>query len=180
MNGDAAWLEKLYRQHYELLYRLGSRLCAHYGLPPDSLYDQMQEVFLILWRRREALKAHPNPGGWLVNALKLQLMAQSRKPAQKEAPLSPSAEKIAEGPPTPPELFLQKEAVRAVERLLGRETAALFFAYTLEGIPGRELATRLGISEASLRMRVSRAKKKLMQHPEVFSLLLFSLLGFGR
>ena len=176
---DAKWLEKLYGQHYDLLYSLGRRLALRYGLKEDSLYDQLQEVFLTLWRKRETLKNHPNPGGWLVNALKLQLAAQARKQRQGASSLPPEAADAEPDRETlgPAELFLQAETMRAVEKLLGRETAALFLAYVLEGASGKDMAQVLHVSEAAVRVRVSRAKKKLMKHPEIFLLLLSSMLG---
>lgn len=176
---DAKWLEKLYGQHYDLLYNLGRRLALRYGLAEDSLYDQLQEVFMTLWRKREVLKNHPNPGGWLVNALKLQMAAQARKQRQGAMPLSPEAADAEPNreTPGPVELFLQAETIQAVEKLLGRETAALFLSYILHGATGKELAQALHVSEAAVRVRVSRAKKKLMKHPEIFLLLLSSMLG---
>ena len=65
---ERAWFEQVYRQNVDLLFRVGRRLLDS-DENPDTLYDMVQEIFLLLWDRRETLKTHPNIGGWLMAAL---------------------------------------------------------------------------------------------------------------
>ena len=66
-----------------------------------------------------------------------------------------------------------------LRELLGEENAALFIDYTLNGYSAKDLADRYGVSESCIWMRISRMKKKLMEHPEIFYTVLLMLTGFG-
>ena len=70
---ERAWFELVYRQNVDLLFRVGRRLLDS-DENPDTLYDMVQEIFLLLWDRRETLKTHPNIGGWLMAALKFRIL----------------------------------------------------------------------------------------------------------
>lgn len=56
---ERAWFEQVYRQNVDLLFRVGRPLLDS-DENPDTLYDMVQEIFLLLWDRRETLKTHPN------------------------------------------------------------------------------------------------------------------------
>jgi hypothetical protein len=71
-----------------------------------------------------------------------------------------------------------KERKKLLEELLGRENAALFLLYCVERIPAGELTQRFGVTEDCLRMRVSRMKKKILEHPEIFSAVTLLLVRF--
>ncbi|MFR5794527.1 MAG: RNA polymerase sigma factor [Christensenellales bacterium] len=58
-----------------MLFRVGRRLLDS-DENPDTLYDMVQEIFLLLWDRRETLKTHPNIGGWLMAALKFRILGE--------------------------------------------------------------------------------------------------------
>lgn len=179
------WLEELYGQYYTMLYKAGMRLCKT-PAQFSGLYDELQEVFVALWRKREQLLHHPNIGGWLVCALRLQLLARAQKGAKEfhstafslDDENAPALRAESSMPAEPTEALLYQEKIEALESLLGADHAQLFLAYTLEGRSAKELATQYRLTEASVWMRISRMKKKIMEHPEIFSLLLFSLLGF--
>ena len=48
---ERAWFEQVYRQNVDLLFRVGRRLLDS-DENPDTLYDMVQEIFLLLWDRR--------------------------------------------------------------------------------------------------------------------------------
>ena len=50
---ERAWFEQVYRQNVDLLFRVGRRLLDS-DENPDTLYDMVQEIFLLLWDRRRA------------------------------------------------------------------------------------------------------------------------------
>lgn len=59
------WTHRLYRDFAPDLYRI-----ARSRLGDEALaQDMVQEVFLRLLERRNKLKHHPNPQGWLVKTL---------------------------------------------------------------------------------------------------------------
>ena len=44
---ERAWFEQVYRQNVDLLFRVGRRLLDS-DENPDTLYDMVQEIFLLL------------------------------------------------------------------------------------------------------------------------------------
>ncbi|MEG2208263.1 MAG: sigma-70 family RNA polymerase sigma factor [Clostridia bacterium] len=182
---DEQWLEHIWQEHYKLLYDTG-----RYSLQNDpermgKLFDDIQEVFLALWKKREKLKDHPNIGGWLVCALRYQLKISATKGYRESAHKAysiddESAPTIADDGAPVDDALLAEEKGAALKQLLGEENAALFIDYTLNGKSAKELAAQYGLNEASVWVRISRIKKKLMQHPEAFYIFLLMMLGFGR
>jgi len=186
---EAAWLEGLYQTYFDLLYDVGRRMGRARNLPADSLYDDLQEVFLTLWRKREALIDHPNIGGWLVNTLRLQIQARARKIFKAPSGVSLDDENrpqdvleaaVAPAMPNVLDSLLYREQIKVLEKLLGRENATLFLAYALQGYSAKELAAQYHLSEASIWTRISRAKKKIVKHSDIFSIFLVVLLGLSQ
>ena len=186
---DTTWLSGIYDAYYDLLYDMGRRLLRGQPALQDSLYDILQEVFLALWRKRDVLATHENIGGWLVNALRLEIRASLRKllrHSKREAFSLDDAEKpsqAAEAEAAMPqgdmlEPLFYKEKEEALCKLLGQENARLFIEYTVNGYSAVELSEMYGISEGSIRMRVNRAKKKILEHPQIFSACLLAALCF--
>ena len=79
------WVHQLYIQYAPDLYRI-----AKYRLQdPEAAYDLTQEVFLTLLDKGEAMKDHPNPGGWLMVTFRHKLgheFDRRAARAQHEAP----------------------------------------------------------------------------------------------
>lgn len=184
---DRAWLSGLFRSNYELLYRVGSLFL---GAGKGALVeDQIQEVFLLAWKKRRTLREHPNPAGWLVEALRRRLMALGRGMARESRLHAFSLddrgrdeEGRAHEPEDTrcvrPEDFLIGEERRALlTELLGREDADLFWRYCIVGSRASELAGRYRISEEAVRMRVSRIKRRLLASRELFYAVALALLG---
>ena len=69
---------------------------------------------------------------------------------------------------TPEQEALLAERVEALKALLGEENARLFLAYAVDGCTARELSGTWGLSEDCIWMRISRMKRKLVAHPEIF------------
>lgn len=177
------WFEATYQQYADFLFRIGRRLLVTEN--EDTLYDVIQETFLTLWTKREELQSHPNIGGWLVEAVKFRILGSRAKvtrrslrhayslddeeamPLEDQAALSPEQNAILQN------------RIDQLRELLGEENANLFLDYTLHGLTARELADTYGISESCVWMRISRMKKKLVAHPEIFYTLLLIVTGLG-
>jgi len=182
---DQAFMSELFRAHYELLYRVGSLFL---GPGKGALVeDQIQEVFLLAWRKRKALREHPNPAGWLVEAMRRRLMALGRGIARESRLRAFSLDDREDGGTgeiedtrcVRPEDFLVGEERRALlVQLIGREDADLFWRYCIAGTRADELAGRYRISEEAVRMRVSRIKRRLLGHRELFYALAVLLCYF--
>ena len=181
---DRQWFEQVYRQHADFLFRVGRRF-QNPGEDEDVLTDLIQEVFLLLWDRREELMRHPNIGGWLVEALKFRIRGSRSKLTRRGLRHAYSLDEedaapIADDAQTPEQSAEIAGHLDAIRELLGEENARLFIAYVLEGRSAKELAQERGVTDSCIAMRILRLKKRLAQHPEVFYALLILSLSLKR
>ena len=70
------------------------------------------------------------------------------------------------------------DARRAVSALLGEEQTQLFLDYALHGYTAKDLAKRCGVSPECIWLRISRLRRRIAQHPEIFYLVTVLLSGF--
>ena len=178
---ERAWFEQTYAEYADFLYRIGRRLLA--GRSEDALYDAIQDVFLTMWNKRAELMAHPNPGGWLVTALKYRLLSDGRRTARRGTALSlddpenPLPVEDAHAP-SPEESAMLESHIDQLRALLGEEQTQLFLDYALNGYTAKDLAARCGVSPECIWVRISRLRKRIAQHPEIFYLVTVLLSGF--
>lgn len=174
------WFEQLYQNHADMLFRLGRYLLG--GQDDSTLYDLMQDTFLDAWSKRDTLMAHPNIGGWLVLSLKKRAKAAWKKASRRAQHSAYSLDEedsipVADDAMTPEQETLLRERVAALHELLGEENASLFLAYVLDGCTAKDIASRWGLSEDCVWMRISRMKRKLVAHPELFYAMLLTVIG---
>ena len=178
------WLEDLYRSNYKLLYRVGSMFIGPDAARHDRIEDEIHEVFLLAWEKRAQLKSHPNAVGWLVETMRRRLLAQFRKwyREQKRHSFSMDDEncytKIAQAENLRDDMdsfhmMWDKERMALLTDLLGKENAELFCLYCVNRVPAKELTVKFHVTEACIRMRANRIKKKVLEHPEIFSAFVF-------
>lgn len=179
---ERQWFDRLYHAHIDLLFRLGRRLLPE---SEDALLDILQEVFLAAWGKRAQLMHHPNPGGWLVEALKFRVMSartKSQRKTLREAyslDEEDSAAPVAEKELSPEQSAILAGHMHKLRELLGEENADIFIAWALEGRSAAEIAAAHGLTTSCVWMRISRSRKKLAAHPELFYILLVMLTGFS-
>ena len=181
---ERQWFEQVYRQYADLLFRVGRRLQTP-GESEDALTDLIQEVFLLLWDRREELMRHPNIGGWLVEAIKFRVRGARNKMTRRGLRHAYSLDEedaapIADSGESPEQAAELAQHLDAIRELLGEDSAELFIAYVLEGRSAHELAEQRGVSDSCIAMRILRLKRKLAQHPEIFYSVLVLTLHFRR
>lgn len=182
----ASWFETVYNEQADFCFRLGRRLLPREE-DEDILYDVVQEVFTALWQKRMELMNHPNIGGWLALAVKYRMMGYASKKGRRDRAHAYSIDdeavnaQIASPQLTPEQQTELWEKMGVLRELLGEENAELFIAYAIGGYKAKELSERFAISEQCVYVRISRMKKKLTAHPELFYLLLVaSLDSFSR
>lgn len=176
-----AWLSRLFEENYVLLYRVGRVFLGSFSAQEDMIEDQIQETFVIAWERQQKLMNHPNPAGWLVETFRRRLMAQCRKLGrewkrqafsldEKELPLV-----VNQDIPTVEDLLQGKEQLALLKRLLGEKDADIFLRYCVQGQSAAQVASAYDMTESSVRVRVSRTKKKLLHNRAMFSCLVLLL-----
>ena len=146
---ERAWFEQVYRQNVDLLFRVGRRLLDS-DENPDTLYDMVQEIFLLLWDRRETLKTHPNIGGWLMAALKFRILGERgrvTRPALRHAYSldDDGAAPVSDRALSPEERAVFAGHVQAIRRLLKPDMAELFIDYAVNGCTPQQLAQKNGL-----------------------------------
>lgn len=180
---DEAWLSELFQRDYALLYRVGR---AFAGGRETLIEDQIQETFLTAWRKRTALRRHPNPDGWMVECFRKHLMNACRKLGREARRTAFSLDAAAEpqlpdsARLSPDDYARSREQLALLRRLLGEKDAELFLRFCVYGEKAAALAPEYGVSEAALRMRVSRLKKKILAHGELFACAAALLLWTAR
>ena len=182
---DEAWISGLYERDYALLYRVG-RVFLGEGAGEDLIEDQIQEAFFRAWKKRAALQKHPNPDGWLVECFRRCLLNACRKQARdwKRRAYSLDAEEARipedQAALSPETYAKRRDQIELLQRLLGEKDADLFLRYCVYGERSAAIAPEYGISEQALRMRVSRLKKRLLDHRELFACVLAICMAWNK
>lgn len=181
---EREWFTALYQRYADMLARVGRRL-LYPNASEEDVAELVQDVFLLLWNKREALRAHPNPGGWLIQALKFRAshrrdaVTRERLRAAYSLDAEDAAPVCAEGE-TPEERAAMAVHAEAIKALLGEEDGELFLAYALEGKSARQIAKEMGVGANCVSMRIYRLRRKLREHPEIFFAILFFCVTFWR
>lgn len=154
----AATVTQLYDAHAAFVWRNLARL----GVPPASLEDAVQDVFLVVHRRLAGCDVE-NPRGWLFGILR-RVAADHRRTARRRGAhgLDAVAEPTATDP-APDERAAAAEAARLVHALLARLPEArreILVLADLEQMSAPEIAGALGIPLNTVysRLRVARAE----------------------
>lgn len=178
---DEAWLSQLFARDYALLYRVGRVFLGPESSREPLIEDQIQETFLRAWRKRDLLKKHPNPDGWLVECFRRMLLNACRKQARewKRRAEGASMGDLPDVSRSSPEEYARTaEQLASLRRLLGERDAELFLRYCVYGERADSIAPDFGVSAQALRMRVSRLKRRILAHRDLFfCVLLLCLTG---
>jgi len=180
--GDAAAVESLLARYLPDLVvyvdRHAARLVRERELKQDLAQSVCREVLEKLRDGRLAFRGEPEFRQWLYRAAVLKLADRARfwgaerRDAGREQPLPSASGAGAPGPATTPsQIAIHHEELARFEAAVAslpersREVLALRL---VEGLSHREMAERLGTSEANSRMLLSRALAQLAQrgvHP---------------
>jgi DNA-directed RNA polymerase specialized sigma24 family protein len=173
MHNVDLWVEKVCEENYEDLYIAGLRYLLRTN-PKDIIFlpDDIQEVYLLLCRKKEKLIRHPNITGWLVKTM-MKVMSDREGKARKERAriafsmddevMLHKSQSMFEAGSDPLEIMLKKsqDEMPEMEKEIGRENLQLLQAYYEEKKTSEELAGKMQMDGAALRMRISRLKKRI-------------------
>jgi RNA polymerase sigma factor (sigma-70 family) len=130
-------------------------LRKHY-VDPTELEDVTQEVFIVLLRRIDEARRKRSLGAWLYQIVR-RVAANHRRGSQrrtrKHAELEAFAGEFAETRTDPAEDVARSEAwdfIRSFFESLDDEACAVFVMSEVEGLPGTEVAARLGLTLGDL------------------------------
>lgn len=149
----------LYRDNVQAVARWAGRL----GGPSLEMEDIVQEVFMIAHRRLPDFRGESRVSTWLFGITQNVVRHRRRKEGLRRW-LSLAADDPGQSPPprpTPVEELERREATRIVYRALDRlreKYRTVFVLFEIEGLSGPEIAALTGLSPATLRVQLHRAR----------------------
>lgn len=147
-------IEQYYRAEYENMLRFATHILHDENLAQVAV----QETFVVASRKFSSLTGSPRPVGWLYNVLKnviRQISRERQAMLARFVELSLTTEPSAEMEPLSQLDISKNEDLKLLNR------------FHVEGYSLEEIAKELGISVPALKMRLSRAKKRLREDPEI-------------
>jgi RNA polymerase sigma-70 factor (ECF subfamily) len=174
---DPAALESLFFQYHQQLCKVSFRLVNDV----DKAKDIVQEVFIKLWKNREALEIAVSLQAYLKRAvINTSLNVIERDKRSRIVPLEKGLTETDQATAaTPHEVSeLEKRAHHAVENLPTR-TKAVFKLIRMEDMSYKEVAVVLAISEKAVEKEMMKALKLLRRAltdylPALIAAILFS------
>ncbi len=169
------WVETICEENYDDLYVVGLRYLLKTN-PKDIVFlpDDIQEVYLLLCKKKEKLFRHPNITGWLIKTLKEVIADREGKARKERARIAFSIDDeavmhkvqgLCASGSDPLEIVLNRshDGLSEIEREIGKENLRLLQAYYGEKVSSDKLATQMQMAGAALRMRITRLKRKIKE-----------------
>ncbi|MDH5676433.1 MAG: sigma-70 family RNA polymerase sigma factor [Myxococcales bacterium] len=150
-------VERVYGEHADFVWRSLQRL----GAPEAELEDLLQEVFVVVHRRRKSFDGRSKLTTWLFG-ISLRVVRGHRRRARfrRERPT-----------PAPPEAVEGRTPERAMQALQARqkltavldgiepERRATFVMFELEGLSTRAIAELMGVPIGTVHSRLHLARR---------------------
>lgn len=166
------WLSDIYQQYAEDVYNVIRFRLRPFGLG-DAADDLLQEVFLTAMDKCGSLISHPDIRRWLFATANFKAKNFIRKMASERRRVLWDIEATGFG--QEPDLSAEnalaqifeeqidctdvlrriKESMTSADKLLYKQTYE-------EKVPPEELSCTYGITEAAVRMRISRMRKRIL------------------
>ena len=171
----------LYRRHWETLFITTVKVIGN----REDAEDIIQEVFASLWNRRKALNLTGPLAGYLHTSVKYKAISYIDRNITRRHYLAALAKVAEAGVPASPEVLLRvKEVQQLIASVIGNMPPKMQEVFQLsrrEHLSHREIATRLGISEETVKKHIQHAlqliKSAMGKTPASIPALLFYLLS---
>lgn len=158
--GDHAAYARIFHRYKEMLYRHAFNLLGDL----DEAEDIVQEVFLVLWQKRETLEPVSSLQAYLYKATRnriFNLMSHRKVAARYQQSISRFWE---QGRYITDEQLREKELTKIIEqeiRALPPGMQRVFRLSREEGLSHQEIGTRLDISPKTAKLQVAKALRIL-------------------
>lgn len=149
-----------YREHFAFVWRTLRRL----GVPPASLDDAAQEVFIVVHKRRLDYDGVTAARAWLFGIAR-RVSARHRRAGAIERGAAFDENVHAAGQPDPQQAALQLEEGALVQRCLGaldEDKRCAFILAELEGFRGPEIAEALSVNINTVYARLRAARQQFV------------------
>lgn len=149
-------LKKLFTEEYERLIKKAFRLLGDI----HKAQDLVQETFLLAMVRYEELSDHPNPKGWLSTTLYNLCMNERRRWDNSR---NVSLDQMGDIFPVEPASSFSE----ILPKKLRDDEKELLVLRFEQNLSYREIAEKLGVSEAAGRTRMSRLMRKIQKYFDI-------------
>ncbi|MFD0339632.1 RNA polymerase sigma factor [Streptomyces sp. NPDC127117] len=167
--GDVEALTALVYGSYPHVHRFAHTLCA----TPQDAEDAAQEALIILYRKIGMLRASGALASWMFRIVRNECLRRTRalrhrEPIGEEGRLGTSGRFDAFGGTARSAeedvlLRLEAERVAAAVAALPVDQRQVLVMRDVQGLPGRTVADRLGLSNAAMKSRLHRARSAVRE-----------------
>jgi RNA polymerase sigma-70 factor (ECF subfamily) len=146
---------RLFEDHYEAV-----RTYALRRIPPDGVADVVQETFLVAWRRPRDVPRNARP--WLLAVARRVILREWRSSGRRDALVTRVASATPSGADIRSAEVSDSPLLASLDRLRPNDREVLALVYW-DGLTAAEAAVVLGCSQATVRVRLHRARRRLSQ-----------------
>lgn len=158
MTRTEAWFDRLYEEHYRHVLAY----CARRAAPPDA-DDAAAEVFTVAWRRGDDVPGGDRALPWLFGVAR-KVLSHQRRGSERFRRLTSRVATVQEPlPPTPDAVVVQREEYHQVRDAVGHlrpNDREVLLLSAWEGLSHSQIAEALGLSQAAVDKRLTRAKHR--------------------
>jgi RNA polymerase sigma-70 factor (ECF subfamily) len=154
------WIEPIKDQMFRAVWRITRN--------PDDADDAFQEALLVLWKRWDRIRRHPNPSALILRiCINAAYDAMRRKARERKKESLHNMEGVLADSSRPVTDALEREEVEqalysAIGKLLRNQSHAVHMRY-IEGFSYGAIALAIGCKEVTVRKHVSRALNRLKE-----------------
>jgi len=169
--------KEVYREHWKRLYGLS----YNYVRDKAAAQEIVQEVFVMLWQKRDALAHVTNLEGYLMKCTKNKIYEHFEKLAAQQRFRKLSAERFREDIHPVEEEFDYQETLSLINQELEKlpaTTRTIFRMSKFERYSNKEIANRMHVSAKAVEYHITRALKKLrmrLSHPLLYAAIAWLL-----
>jgi RNA polymerase sigma factor (sigma-70 family) len=149
--GDEASIVVLVSGTYPHVRRFAFSLCAS----SEDAEDAAQEAMIILFRKIGTLRATSALAAWMFRIVRNECLRRARALASRHEPVVELA-----GPSAEQDVLIRLEVERLAAAIGGlpEDQRRVLIMRDVQGLPGRAVATSLGLSTAAMKSRLHRAR----------------------
>lgn len=150
-------IAQLYREHARNVTRWAVRLAG----PSLEVDDVVQEVFLVAQRQLRGFRGDSSTLSWLFGITRNIVRDRLRRDRVRRLLLLQFSPREEELGPSPVDVLERRESARLVYRALDRLPEIYrtpFILFEIDGMSGAEIAELLGLPQATVRVRLHRAR----------------------
>ncbi|ALL05729.1 RNA polymerase subunit sigma-70 [Pedobacter sp. PACM 27299] len=142
----------------------------------EEVKDIVQEVFTMLWTKKEGINIHTNLSGYLYTSLRHSILDHFSRQKVRDKYVDSMKNFVGQGTVLPDYRIREKQLSAAIEaeiNLLPEKMRIVFELSRKTYLSHSEIATQLGISEKTVNRQISNALKILRSRLGLFAYLAF-------